>query len=272
MMDTAAIRTTLGKGLRELNPNGVWPVNLNGILSRLGIGLRCEEKKGRADAHLELGNPPTIVVYRQHSSALLSSKERFSIAHELAHWIVWRRFAFLPSAETYWDHESLCNEFAAALLVPPRTLQLFLERQYRENVDPVYFPDKVRKSAAVSWEVAARSIAALHSADSAYLLLTRVLGSSEKPITFRVKCTTLKNMPGSVVGKNALVRAQQEFLNWMNDLPDRTLKSRPSTLKSGKLDLTNVLCTFLRETGRATDFWIMHFRASDEGVQVEDSY
>lgn len=274
-MDKAAIRETLNKTLSQLNPNGTWPVNLHGILPRLGIGLRYEEKKGRAESHLQLGTAPTIIVYRQNPSVLLSAKERFSIAHELAHWVVWRRFGFLPSSETYWDHETLCNEFAAGLLVPPRALKRFIERQYGENVNPIYFPDKVRKSASVSWDVAAKSIAAASPADLAYLQLIKVspadspkAASLEQPIIFKVKCSTLTNKPGSFVGQHSVLKAQHELLKWMDDLPQRTFKRREIALTSGNLRLTNVLCTFLRETTH----WIINFCPSSEGIRIGDAY
>src|SRR5205807_1171969 len=104
----------------------------------------------------------------------LSARERFSIAHELAHWVIWRRYGSLPgSASEYWFHETLCNEFAAGLLVPQSALEKFLQRLDNDKTHPVFFPSKVVQSAAVSWEVAARSIATCPSSDSAYLLLSK---------------------------------------------------------------------------------------------------
>lgn len=274
MMDTSAIRTTLSRALQQLNPDGVWPVNLHGILSRLGIRLLYEEKKGKAEALLQLGRPPTVIVYRQSPSPLLSAKERFSIAHELAHWIVWCRFGFSPSSETYWDHETLCNEFAAELLVPPRALKSFLDRQYGENVNPIYFPDKVKRSASVSWDVAAKSITSASPADLAYLQLIKVpptdsskAASSEQPIIFKVRCSTLTNKPGSFVGQHSVLKAQHELLKWMDDLPQRTFKRREIALTGGNLRLTNVLCTFMRETTH----WVINFCPSSEGIRIGDS-
>src|SRR5947209_7919310 len=99
MMDTVKIRQTLNKALQQLNPNGDWPVNLHRILSRLGIGLRYEKQTDKATSYLQLEDSPTIIIYRQSPSPLLSSRERFSIAHELAHWVVWRRFGSIPSSD-----------------------------------------------------------------------------------------------------------------------------------------------------------------------------
>jgi Zn-dependent peptidase ImmA (M78 family) len=275
IMDATAIRQTLSKALLHLNPNSTWPVNLHGILPRLGIGLRYEEKKGKAESHLQIGPTPTIVVYRHNASLLLSAKERFSIAHELAHWVVWRRFGVLPCAETYWDHETLCNEFAAELLMPTRALHQFLDRLYKERINPIYFPERVKKSASVSWDAAAKKITAASPADLAYLQLVEVppedspkAASSEPPTIFKVKCSTLTNKPGSFVGQHALLRAQHELLTWIGNLPRRSFKSREIALTSGNLHLTNVRCTFLRETTH----WVIHFRPSSEGVRIETSY
>jgi Zn-dependent peptidase ImmA (M78 family) len=273
-MDIAAIRQTLNKALLQLNPDGTWPVNLNGIVSRLGIGLRYEKQKVKTSSYLQLEDVPTIIIYRQNLSLLLSARERFSIAHELAHWIVWRRFGFLPSSETYWEHETICNEFAAGLLVPPHALKRFLEKQYGENVDPVYFPDKVKLSAAVSWDVAAKSITATHSADSAYLRFIKVSNANSKKgaaskqqVALKVNCSTLTNMPGSFVGLSSLLSDQDELFEWMNDLSNRKVERRHLTRIIGSLRLTNVLCTFLREP----NYWVIHFRPSSEGVQIKPS-
>jgi len=274
-MDTLLVRETLKKELPRLNPSGTWPVNLHGILSRLGIRLRFEEK-GKTASYLELADPPTIIIYRQSLEPILSARERFSIAHEIAHWIVWRRFGSVPSSETeYWWHETLCNEFAAGLLVPLNTLQRYLERQYSENVNPAYFPEKVKKSAAVSWEVAAKSITAIPSANSAYLRLMKVTSANlskddvvQKQSIFKVNCSTLTNMPGSFVGRSAILRGQDDLFAWMDELPRRVVKERLLTLTIGNLCLTEVPCSFLRES----NYWIIHFRPSNGGVKVEKKH
>lgn len=272
-MDTPIIRETLRRALRQLNPSSDWPVNLHKVLSRLGIRLRFEEKDETplySPSYLKLEDPPTIIIYRQKQEAVLSARERFSIAHEIAHWVIWRRFGSLPSSGTeYWWHETVCNEFAAGLLVPVASLQHFLEKQYIEHVNPAYFPAKVSKSAAVSWEVAAKSIAALPSADSAYLRLVKLEksegASTHLQSTFKVNCSTLTNKPGSFVGRSALLRDQDELFAWMNNLPKRGLESRSLTLNIGNLSLTDVPCTFLREF----NYWVIHFSPSNKGVRIE---
>jgi Zn-dependent peptidase ImmA (M78 family) len=275
-MDTPIIRETLRRALRQLNPSSDWPVNLHKVLSRLGIRLRFEEKDEAplySSSYLQLEDPPTIIIYRQKQEAVLSARERFSIAHEIAHWVIWRRFGSLPSSGTeYWWHETVCNEFAAGLLVPMATLQQFLEKRYSEHVNPAYFPEKVRKSAAVSWEVAAKSITALPSADSAYLRLVKLEKSGETSThlqsTFKVNCSTLTNKPGSFIGRSALLRGQEELLTWMDNLPNWGLESRSVTLNIGNLNLTDVPCTFLREF----NYWVIHFCPSNKGVHIETSH
>jgi Zn-dependent peptidase ImmA (M78 family) len=276
-MDTAAIHETLNKALSKLHPSGSWPVNVHGILSRLGVGLRFEDAQGKTPSHLQLGHTPTIIIYRQTPAPFLSTKERFSIAHELAHWIVWRRFGSVPSSETeYWLHETVCNDFAAKLLVAPRTLQDYIAQQVKDNVDPIYFPRNVAKSADVSWEVAAKSISALPSTNFAYLRLVKAPEVKPKEgktpsaayLRFKVNCSTLKNMPGSFIGRNAILRAPQEVLHWMDDLPLKTVNTQQLTLAGGNLSLNSVPCAVVREQY----FWVINFCSSDEGVQVETSH
>jgi len=51
---------------------------------------------------------------------MLTPRERFSVAHELGHWVAYSRLKIKPEAkgERYWEHERAVNAFAASLLVP----------------------------------------------------------------------------------------------------------------------------------------------------------
>ena len=269
-MELSSIRHTLSKSLAQLDPTSTWPVNVNELLNRLGLRLHFEQKASGSNAEsvLQLGTVPTVVVYRMNSSQLLSSKERFSIAHEVAHWVVWRRFGFLPSSKIDRDHETLCNEFAADLLVPTRALNDFVNRQYHQKVNSIYFPSKIKRSASVSWDVAAKKIAAAYPSDSAYLQLVQVANHTTKngrpSYVFKVKCSTVTNKPGSFVGQQGYLRAEPDVLNWMACLPFQSLQNRTIALTIGNLRLQNIECTVLREAAH----WVIHFRPTGEGVHI----
>ena len=272
-MDAETVRQALKKALLELNPRDSWPVNLHGLLSRLGIRLLLESTTSRGESYLELSQPPVILVQRENPGLFLSSRERFSIAHELAHWVVWRRFGAVPSSQAeYWFHENLCNEFAAGLLVPQPALNNFLKKLNDQGIEPVSFPSRVAQCGAVSWEVAAKSIALNPLRDSAYLRLEifppRSSTYGRNPATaFKVNCSTVLNSSGSFIGKAAIIRDELDFIAWMNELRPREVKSRAVTLLLGALRLTNVHCTFLRES----DFWHVHFRPSFGGIEIQNS-
>jgi hypothetical protein len=245
-------------------------VNVHAILSRLGIQLLFTDSPDKRISYLEVEREPKITICRKASALFLSPRERFSIAHELAHWVIWRRFGSLPGSNTeYWFHETLCNEFAAGLLVPDAALGRFLEAQQREQIDPVHFPTKVVRLAAVSWDVAARSIAAFPSSDSAYIRLARVAHdqlSKTRPenAPLRVSCSTLAQEPGSYLGRSALLRDQAELLHWLKRLPNKKFETRAVSASLGTIQLNEVPCTVLREA----DNWIIHFRRSSSGVAI----
>lgn len=84
---------------------------------------------------IEFSQPPRITVYRSAATAvtremmkgddrLLNRSEKFTVAHEIGHWILTTRLGVKPSVnrssqkESYWAQEGLVNAFAGALLVP----------------------------------------------------------------------------------------------------------------------------------------------------------
>ena len=269
MQDETKIRELLERALSELNPANEWPVNLDRILARLGLEVTVREEPTKPKAaYLQLGEKPSIVIQRSGLNTHLPS-ERFSIAHELAHWVIWRRFRCLPSSHNeYWRHEALANEFAARLLVAPSRLDGFLAEQRAKQVHPIDFPSRMAAEAAVSWKVAARVLSATNSADSAYLRLIRKCeiraGASSTNATYlRIECSSLSHRPGSFVGQSARLR-QPDLLAWLTNLELGTLQSKTVTLKAGNLELTDVPCTFRRNL----ESWIAHFQRSHEGVRT----
>jgi hypothetical protein len=266
-MKVAAIREALKRALLEINPSSTWPVNVHAILSRLGIQLSFTDAPDKRVSYLEVEGTPRITICRKTAALFLSPRERFSIAHELAHWVIWRRFGSLPSSESeYWFHETLCNEFAAGLLVPEPALSQFLDTELRAKTHPVYFPSRIVRLAAVSWDVAAKSIAAFPSSDSAYIRLAKVPYSLNKgpseTFPLKVSCTTIAKPSGTYLGRSALLRNPDELLNWLKALPNRTSASRPVSVSLGTIQLNQVPCTVLREM----DNWTIHFHPSSSGV------
>ena len=141
MMRVQEVSGFLQDRASELRPAGRHlPARLVQIANDLGIHVKLvlrplnghDPYHARCDLH---ERPPQILIYRDSATAavapvspadehLLSSRERFSVAHELGHCIAYQSCGLKPVAERddrreYWRHERVMNEFASALLVPP---------------------------------------------------------------------------------------------------------------------------------------------------------
>jgi hypothetical protein len=104
------------------------PVDLAETLRSLGFGnLLVERDTGRHGALRKINGRWHPVVYRPvDSRARLSARERFTVAHEIAHALIDKRFELRPTrAREYWALERVCDEYAADLLVPPMQAEIF---------------------------------------------------------------------------------------------------------------------------------------------------
>jgi IrrE N-terminal-like domain len=261
MRKPADIRAVLQHSHVELNPEAQWPIDLQSLLSRLGIELRVSNDKAAfGKAYLIPDEPPTIVLSARSNRKLSQDGvDRFSIAHELAHWIVWRRLGFAPAmGSEYWDNEILCNEFAAELLVPKRRLVDFVAVLRARRVNPVYFPAIVAQAAKVSWDVAARAISALAELDLSYVRLSSSAGSSKTVVT----CSTVSNKSGSFLGNRAYLR-DLNLIDWLKSRPVDRVADRSVSVKFGALEIVDVKCAFLRERAFGTRMqFVMQFASS----------
>lgn len=174
-MDLDTLRDSLIDVARELRPKGVTRVPLLALASECGLRaiLRFHQDRKDRDARMELeGHPPRLVLYRRHAATgdraltgadefSLAPRERFSIAHELGHWVAWTRFGVRPAQEPseYWAHEEVVNAFAGALLVPDWLAMEWLEsRQEPSGVHPSEV-SRWARLAGVSREVVATALA-----------------------------------------------------------------------------------------------------------------
>jgi len=273
MATLETIRESLRGAADELNPQCRCPLDIAEVLARLGISLEFKAIQGRSGrAYLVIGDSASVVVSRNRTAPSLAEGDRFSIAHEVGHWVVWRRFGFLPSSKTeYWKHEALCNEFAALLLVPPRFLAGFLrDLEQRHRVYSVFFPKCVASSARVSWDVAARSITALPSARLAYLKLSTMkcedsLTRDDSPQEIlKVVCSSFAGRAGSFLGEGARIRDNQ-LSDWMRGLRINERATKPLTINLGQLQLCNVGACFARQSKNC---WTVQFHTDDEGITM----
>jgi hypothetical protein len=89
--------------------------------------------------------------------APISGHERFTIAHELGHYVLLRETQFRPRRDAeYWLGEQLCNHFASRLLIPPRLLSDISEPATAAELAAAV--NEVATRAAVTAEPAARAL------------------------------------------------------------------------------------------------------------------
>lgn len=140
MIETNDISRRLQSRAEELRPNaGLSSAPLVRIANDLGIDVRLVLRPlggpRKVHARCELKSRPQILVYRHSAAAavvevspaeehFLSTRERFSVAHELGHCIAYLSFGLKPvlmeeNRAEYWRQERIMNEFASAILVPP---------------------------------------------------------------------------------------------------------------------------------------------------------
>jgi hypothetical protein len=132
MAEVAASRMVeLAEAARPTSPEET--VSVLQLAASLGIGvtLRASTSSQPSHARLAYSTPPEIGIYRNgktefrrrlgpNDERLLRPRERFSVAHEVGHWLAWHKLGIEPisTGRAYWEQEALMNEFAQALLVP----------------------------------------------------------------------------------------------------------------------------------------------------------
>jgi hypothetical protein len=133
-MDVNDIHEHLLAAARALRPVGKPFVSVLKVAHELGatVKLRLERSRAVSTAQIDVRDrPPNIILYRPASvdgerevrlweEGLLTPRERFSVAHELGHWIVYREFktGIHSDKRMYWMQEEAINAFAGLLLVP----------------------------------------------------------------------------------------------------------------------------------------------------------
>lgn len=117
-----------------IRPAGRPFVPLVELARKLGtvVHLRLHTNATSPSAQIDLGStPPKILLYRSAGVSgereirageedLLTPRERFSVAHELGHWVAFSRLRVGPQSDRrlYWEHERAINAFAGCLLAP----------------------------------------------------------------------------------------------------------------------------------------------------------
>src|SRR5262245_41833523 len=128
MADVVQFEIKLAPVVDALAASRSLPVDISSVLRDIGVGL-IVTAGAKAVGHGRLENDGgcwKVVVLRTESgiaSETLTWRERFTVAHEVAHYLVETRLSYRPrSRREYWALEATCNALAARLLVPEHTI------------------------------------------------------------------------------------------------------------------------------------------------------
>ena len=186
----------------ELRAKEVGPyVSLLAVAEELGLQavLRFSEdrnlhayvdidKSGGTVVLLRSGPSGSIKRLRRSDECLLAPRERFSLAHEIGHYLAATRLGVDPApvaSSEYWCHERAIDAFAGSLLVPDALARSWITAVPTEDpIHPLALRDFSR-SAKVSDEVVARALCRVR-VDIGFLKLRRVLRRADKAPVLRV--------------------------------------------------------------------------------------
>jgi Zn-dependent peptidase ImmA (M78 family) len=154
------IGATLSKYSRDLAEGRALPVDVFGLCAALNVIVEFENSVGRRRGALidRNGQPVILVSRRRPGTRRLTPAERFTVVHELGHYITTAQSALRPQrASEYWSVEDLCNEFAANVLMPESAFAALREpsgsRDLAEQVNQIAI------KCGVSAEPVARAVA-----------------------------------------------------------------------------------------------------------------
>jgi IrrE N-terminal-like domain len=198
------------------------------FIERLGLrvcmtlGIEGAARK----AQIKISDPPVIHLFRggnkrwtidigPDDERKLTHSERFSVAHEVGHWLAYNRLGVEPiSAVTgrssdYWKHEQAINAFAGSLLVSTAVLERPLTVWPKGVHFPAHAIERISREIRASRIVVAHRVAESRN-DFAYLELEFSKNQKERRLILRAnevgKSDDLK-MPGtkSVIRNDRLV-------------------------------------------------------------------
>jgi hypothetical protein len=150
-----------GKANELCPPSSANSISVLALAETLGVSVFLNvippphPENGRLYGELVMGRAPRILLHRlgkykvqrpinKQYEDLLTSRERFTVAHELGHWIAYKEYGVapvLPSGATrgvYWKQEDVMNSFAAKVLLPGWQLSRLLNEVVRRSTLTIF--------------------------------------------------------------------------------------------------------------------------------------
>jgi len=138
------------------------PIDVLALLRALGAEVRTRDatKRGPSAEWLSEDGRDVVVLYRSPAApAWLLARERFALAHELAHILVARSIEWRPSSSSeYYYLEEACQEIASEVLIPSRVLPGDTDKLRPAALLAII--RRLQSLCAVSFEAAARRVLA----------------------------------------------------------------------------------------------------------------
>lgn len=171
------------------------------------------------------GESVEILLTRPSRPAEWTTRERFSIAHELGHCIIWRTCGYLPQGKAdYWMHEALCNDFAAKLLVPASAVERLVKPLESKATKWLKAVDVLSAEAIVSWEAAAHRLT--QETRRAYYITARLAYNAQHLPVWEIKGSTLSRPPRRQVGISCHIASESVEGRWIEGLLDSPAESK----------------------------------------------
>jgi len=176
-MELNDLRRTMHEGALALTASCVsedWGTPLIPMAQELGLRVSLQlyrQSAGRGvttggqEGVLNFSQPPEIVLFRSTKQSFkknlsaedeenLTVRERFSLAHEIAHWYAFKQFGIdpeEPGTPDYWRHEKIMNDFAGVLLVPEKLLDKWVNAIDGGGIANIHHVSRWSRDANVSF-------------------------------------------------------------------------------------------------------------------------
>lgn len=215
----SSFEQTLTSFLQAQSP--AYPLDVEAFVGSFGIRVLRVAPGTCPNARLVTnGAGVQILIPREPTDApRLSARDRFSIAHEFAHYVIWKAHGYTPRGEKdYWVHEMLCDQFAGRLLVPPIVVQDAVKGVGSEIGRWLGIPSKISKDAWVSWQAAAFRVSE-ETSKVFYFSANKSKNAEGLPV-WRVTSSTLRTNERQRVGAYAHVLLSSPEGIWLEGLAD----------------------------------------------------
>ena len=165
MIDLHKYESKLFTTAEQLRNSMSMPIPIRQICRELGVVSVCRSRIQSAPAILvDAASKPKVLLYTSALGAgtgheAFTSWERFAIAHELGHLVLYRAKGPIPAGPSeYWQIEALCDAFARRLLVSDAEVRTARESVADTAVQRMQLSSRIALRARIPWSAAAHRV------------------------------------------------------------------------------------------------------------------